>query len=92
MSSTLLVATTDYLHTIKQIIERSNEFNLPLCIAYIDYEKAFDLVEHNLIFQTLRNIGINETYINIIETSIMKQKLNCTLKNRIKRDKYTKRS
>ena len=32
-------ATTDHLHTINQIIEKSNEFNLPLCIAYIDYEK-----------------------------------------------------
>ena len=60
-------ATTDHLHTINQIIEKSNKFNLPLCIAYIDYEKAFDSVEHNVIFQALRHIGINETYINIIE-------------------------
>ena len=60
-------ATTDHLHTINQIIEKSNKFNLPLCIAYIDYEKAFDSVEHNVIFQALRNIDINETYINIIE-------------------------
>ena len=60
-------ATTDHLHTINQIIEKSNEFNLPLCIAYIDYEKSFDSVEHEVIFQALRNIGINEIYINIIE-------------------------
>ena len=60
-------ATTDHLHSINQVIEKSNEFNLPLCIAYIDYEKAFDSVEHEVIFQALRNIGINESYINIIE-------------------------
>ena len=36
-------------------------------IAYIDYEKALDSVEHEIIFKALRNIGINETYINIIE-------------------------
>ena len=60
-------ATTDHLHSINQVIEKSNEFNLPLCIAYIDYEKAFDSVEHDVIFQALRNIGINESYINIIE-------------------------
>ena len=52
-------ATTDHLHSINQVIEKSNEFNLPLCIAYIDYEKAFDSVEHEVIFQALRNIGIN---------------------------------
>ena len=60
-------ATTDHLHSINQVIEKSNEFSLPLCIAYIDYEKAFDSVEHEVIFQALRNIGINESYINIIE-------------------------
>ena len=37
------------------------------CIHDIDYEKAFDSVEHEIIFKALRNIGINETYINIIE-------------------------
>ena len=29
-------STTDHLHSINQVIEKSNEFNLPLCIAYID--------------------------------------------------------
>ena len=60
-------STTDHLQSINQVIEKCNEFNLPLCIAYIDYEKAFDSVEHAIIFKALRNIGINETYINIIE-------------------------
>ena len=60
-------ATTDHLQSINQLIEKSNEFNRKLCIAYIDYEKAFDSIEHNVIFKALRNIGINETYINIIE-------------------------
>ena len=39
-------STTDHLQSINQIIEKCNEFHLPLCIAYIDYEKAFDSVEH----------------------------------------------
>ena len=60
-------STTDHLQSINQIIEKCNEFNLPLCIAYIDYEKAFDSVEHDVIFKALRNTGINEAYINIIE-------------------------
>merc|ERR1712228_745443 len=60
-------STTDHLQSINQVIEKCNEFSLPLCIAYIDYEKAFDSVEHAIIFKALRNIGINETYINIIE-------------------------
>ena len=50
-------STTDHLQSINQVIEKCNEFNLPLCIAYIDYEKAFDSVEHAIIFKALRNIA-----------------------------------
>ena len=34
---------------------------------FIDYEKAFDSVEHFAIFEALRKININETYVQILE-------------------------
>ena len=42
---------------------------LSLCIGFIDYEKAFDTVEHFAIFEALRktNEKKNETYINILQ-------------------------
>ena len=43
------------------MIEKCNEFKRPLCTGYIDYEKAFDAIEHDAIFKALRSIGINET-------------------------------
>ena len=55
------------MQAISQVLEKCNEFQLPLCIAYIDYENAFDSVEHEVIFKALRKIGVNETYLNIIE-------------------------
>ena len=60
-------ATTDHIHTLNQVFQKSNEFSLPLCIAYIDYEKALESIKHEVVFQALRSIGINELYINIIE-------------------------
>ena len=60
-------STVDHLQTINQLIEKCKEFNRPLCIGYIDYEKAFDSIEHKAIFKALRSIGINETYITILE-------------------------
>ena len=60
-------STVDRLHTINLLIEKCNEFKRPLCIEYIDYEKAFDTIEHEAIFKALRSIGINETYISILE-------------------------
>ena len=49
------------------MIEKCNEFNLPLCVGYIDYEKAFDSVEHFAIFEALRKINVKEDYVQIIE-------------------------
>ena len=59
-------STTDHLQASNQIIEKSNEYNLPLCIAFIDYKKGFDTVEYFAIFEALRKTNINETYINIL--------------------------
>ena len=52
---------------VNQVIEKCNEFNLPLCVGYIDYEKAFDSVEHFAIFEALRKINVKEDYVQIIE-------------------------
>ena len=60
-------STVDHLQTINQLIEKCNEFNRPLCTGYIDYENASDSIEHKAIFKALRSIGINETYITILE-------------------------
>ena len=49
-------STTDHLQALNQIIEKSNKYNLPLCIGFIDYEKAFDTVEHFAIFEALRKL------------------------------------
>ena len=35
-------STIDHLHTINQLIEKTLEYNKPLCLAFVDYEKAFD--------------------------------------------------
>ncbi|GFO07015.1 dysbindin-like [Plakobranchus ocellatus] len=61
-------STTDHLQALNQLIEKCNEFNLPLCLALIDYEKASDSVEHAAIVQALRKVNINENYVTMIES------------------------
>ena len=56
-------SSSDY----QQLTEECNKFKRPLRTGYIDYEKAFDSIEHEAIFKALRSIGINETYITILE-------------------------
>ncbi|XP_069985548.1 uncharacterized protein [Penaeus vannamei] len=56
-------STLDHLHTINQLIEKSNEFNKPICLAFVDYEKAFDSVEQEGILNSIHDI------ILILETA-----------------------
>ena len=39
-------STTDHIHAINQQLlkEKCREYNIPLCVAFVDYEKAFDSV------------------------------------------------
>ena len=45
---------TDHIHVINQLKEKCREFNIPLCIALIDYEKAFDSVQTQAIVSSLQ--------------------------------------
>ena len=49
------------------MIEKREEYQLPLGIGFIDYEKAFDSIEHFSIFEALRKINVNKTYVKILE-------------------------
>ncbi|KAJ4447881.1 hypothetical protein ANN_09890 [Periplaneta americana] len=46
-----------------QILEKSTEFNLTLYIAFVDYNKAFESVDHNSVEQALNKQGVNSKYI-----------------------------
>ena len=57
----------DHLHVINQLQEKAHEYNIPLCFAVVDYEKAFDSIECELIFHALKNHGVDKAYLNIIK-------------------------
>ena len=60
-------STLDHLQALNQVVEKSEEYQLPLVIGFIDYEKTFDSIEHFSIFEALRKINVNETYVKILE-------------------------
>ena len=47
-------STKYYTHAINQLKENCGEYNIPLCIAFEDYEKAFDSVQTQAILTSLQ--------------------------------------
>ena len=46
-------STTDHIHVINQLKQKYREYNTPLCVAFVDYEKAFDSVQIQAILTSL---------------------------------------
>ena len=60
-------STIDHLQTMNQLIEKTTEYNKPLCLGFVDYEKAFDSVEQTAILNSMRKQGANEHIINLLQ-------------------------
>ena len=57
-------STFDHL---KKSIEKCKEFNIPLCVGYIDFKQAFDSTEFKAIFKASTTKGKDATIVTILE-------------------------
>ncbi|KAK2184814.1 hypothetical protein NP493_252g05078 [Ridgeia piscesae] len=48
----------DHIHVVNQLKEKCREFNITLCIASVDYEKAFYSVQTPAVLTSLQEQGI----------------------------------
>ncbi|XP_073695611.1 uncharacterized protein [Garra rufa] len=60
---------TDQIATLRIIVEQSLEWNTPLYINFVDYEKAFDSVDRGTLWKLLRHYGIPAKVVNLIKSS-----------------------
>ena len=60
-------ATSDHLQVVNQVVEKTNEYKIPLAIAFVDYSKAFDSVDTFEVMTALREQNVPETYIEIFQ-------------------------
>ena len=55
-------STTDHIDVVIQLKEKCPEYNIPFCIAFVVYEKAFDLVQTQAVLTSLQEQGIEDVY------------------------------
>lgn len=59
--------TRDNLHIVRQIIEKSEEYRMPLFLCFLDISKAFDTVTHHAIWTALSSIGVENDIISLLQ-------------------------
>ena len=52
--------TRDQIANIHWIIEQAREFQKNIHFCFIDYDKAFDCVDHNKLQRILKDMGISD--------------------------------
>ena len=58
---------TDQIATLRIIIEQSLEWQSPLYMNFIDFQKAFDSIDRETIWKLLQHYGIPPIYVNLIK-------------------------
>lgn len=59
--------TNDHLQVVKSIIEKCVEYNRPLVLIFVDYEKAFDSVNQQKMLEALNECRIDHRYTTVIK-------------------------
>ena len=60
-------STTGHIHTLQQLIEKSNEYQKLLILTFIDFKKTFDSVDHQSVINALRRQRAEEPYVELIK-------------------------
>ncbi|CAI5455831.1 unnamed protein product [Caenorhabditis angaria] len=60
-------STMDHISTIQRILEASREHQIPLVLIFVDYHKAFDSVEPAAVWNSLKDQGVDQHYIKILQ-------------------------
>ena len=47
-------STIDHIHVVNQLKEKCREYNIPVRIAFVDYEKVFDSVQTQAVLTSLQ--------------------------------------
>jgi hypothetical protein len=61
-------STTECMLTLCELIEKSHEYNEPLFLCFIDFEKAFDSVEMNGLWSALQEQGVHCRIIQLFRS------------------------
>ena len=59
--------TEDHLLSTTLLLEQCSEWNIDVWLGFVDFEKAFDTVEHNSLWEALVDLGIQPAYVNLLK-------------------------
>ena len=73
--------TRNAVYVLNRIAERSKQVQKKVLCCFIDYTKAFDRVQHNILFEILSDLDVNDKDIRLMHNLYFGQKANIRVCN-----------
>ena len=70
------LSTMDAIHLIRRVLEFGESTTNNLYLVLLDWEKAFDKVDRNQLFNSMKRMGVNQKLIDIVK-SLYRETLFC---------------
>ena len=67
-------STIDHMLCLCELIERCKEYQKPLFLCFVDFEKAFDSVEMNALWNALQCQGVHPKLIRLLRSIYLQAK------------------
>ncbi len=64
--------TTDQLFILRTLKEQSKAKKKPLYCYFVDFEKAFDIVPHEVLWQVLASLGVEGRFLQCLQAMYAK--------------------
>lgn len=77
-------STTDQLFLLKQLMEKRWEYAKDIHSLFVDFTKAYDSIDKKALYTILRNYGIPEKLVQMIEVATRKSKMRVKVGNELK--------
>jgi len=71
--------TRDHLCNLRSLTERARAHKRPLYLCFVDFEKAFDTVNHTKLWKTLEEMGFAKHLVTLIRSLYENQRSNVRL-------------
>ncbi|TKR73706.1 hypothetical protein L596_010397 [Steinernema carpocapsae] len=59
-------STAEHLQAVNQLLEKAREYRVPIFMVFIDFEKAFDSVESNAIWNAAQRQGVHPKLLKLL--------------------------
>jgi len=56
----------DQIMSLRIILEKAREWKQPLCLCFIDFTKAFDMVQHDKLWFSMLDMGFTPHLVQLL--------------------------